>query len=156
MNTSIPLPPHEHDAFCCLPMNTTTTLFLRSDPAMYTSHGRTYARVGVRDPACMYVRGRIFLLAPWPLYVRVHAMCVPLLRHVLFLTRPRYIVVACRHSDHMYVHIGDQNDNATYASTRWVPTVRHFLACEDVAGGSQQLGGESFFLPGRTSLRVKM
>ena len=32
-------------------------------------------------------------------------------------------------------------DNAMYASTRWVPTVRHFLACEDVAGGSQQSGG---------------
>ena len=47
----------------------------------------------------------------------------------------------------MYVHIRDQNDNATYASTRWVLTVRHFLACEDVAGGSQQSGGESFFLP---------
>ena len=31
----IPLPPHEHDAFRCLPMNTTTTQFLRSDPAMY-------------------------------------------------------------------------------------------------------------------------
>ena len=45
----------------------------------------------------------------------------------------------------MYVHVRDQNDNATYASTRWVPTVRHFLACEDVAGGSQQLGGESIF-----------
>ena len=47
----------------------------------------------------------------------------------------------------MYVHVRDHNDNATYALTRWVPTVRHFLACEDVAGGSQQLGGESFFLP---------
>ena len=44
-----------------------------------------------------------------------------------------------------YVLVRDQNDNATYASTRWVPTVRHFLACEDVAGGSQQSGGESFF-----------
>ena len=84
-------------------------------------------------------------------------------------------------SVYMYVHVRDQNDNATYASTRWVPTVRHFLACEDVAGGSQQSGGqiiffaqthflacegvaggsqqsggESFFLPGRTSLRAKM
>ena len=49
----VPLPPDEHDAFRCLPMNTTTTLFLRSDPAMYTSPGRTYARVGVRDPARM-------------------------------------------------------------------------------------------------------
>ena len=42
-----PSPPDEHDAFCCLPMNTTTMLFLRSDPAMYTSLGRTYARVGI-------------------------------------------------------------------------------------------------------------
>ena len=78
----VPLPPHEHDAFRCLPMNMTMTLFLRSDPAMYTSPGRTYARVGVRDPAHMYVHGRIYFLAPWPLYVRVHATCAPLLRHV--------------------------------------------------------------------------
>ena len=28
------------------------------------SPGRTYARVGVRDPARMYVRGRIYFLAP--------------------------------------------------------------------------------------------
>ena len=49
---------------------------------------------------------------------------------------------------------------------RWVPAVRganrffsrtHFLACEGVAGGSQQSGGRIiFFLPGRTSLRAKM
>ena len=45
----------------------------------------------------------------------------------------------------MYVHVRDQNDNATYASTGWVPTVRHFLACEDIAGGSQQSGGKHFF-----------
>ena len=49
-------------------------------------------------------------------------------------------------STSMYVHVRDQNDNATYDSTRWVPTVRHFLACEDVAGGSQQSGGNVFFL----------
>ena len=87
----------------------------------------------------MYVRGRIFFLAPWPLYVRVHATCAPLLRHVRAST-----------TTSMYVHVRDQNDNATYASTRWVPTVRHFLACEDVAGGSQQLGGQIilvFFCP---------
>ena len=67
---------------------------------------------------------------------------------------PQYWVPASRGSIHffvpnsraststsMYVHVRDQNDNATYASTRWVPTVRHFLACEDVAGGSQQSGG---------------
>ena len=129
-------------------MNTTTTLFLRSDPAMYTSPGRTYARVGVRDPARMYVRGRVYFLAPW-LYVRVHAMCSPLLRHVPFLTRPRCIPAACRQTDRMYVHVRYQNDNTTYASTRWVPTVRHFLVCEDVAGGSQQSGGRIilFFCP---------
>ena len=46
----------------------------------------------------------------------------------------------------MYVHVRDQNDNATYASTRWAPTFRHFLACEDVAGGSQQSGGNIFFM----------
>ena len=45
----------------------------------------------------------------------------------------------------MYVHVRDQNDNATYASTRWVPTVRHFLVCEDVDGGSQQSGGRIIF-----------
>ena len=82
----------------------------------------------------MYVRGRIFFLAHWLLYVRVHSTCAPLLRHVHAST-----------STSMYVHIRDQNDNATYASTRWVPTVRHFLTCEDVAGGSQQLGGRIIF-----------
>ena len=56
-----PDPPDEHDhAFRCLPMNTTTTLFLRSDPAMYTIPGRTYARVGVRDPARMYTYVAVF------------------------------------------------------------------------------------------------
>ena len=107
-------------------MNTTTTLFLRSDPAMYTSPGRTYARVGVRDPARMYTYVAVFsFLHPVRVYYNT---CTP-------LHPPVY----------MYVHVHDQNDNATYASTRWVPTVRHFLACEDVAGGSQQSGGESFF-----------
>ena len=89
-----PSPPDEHDdAFRSdlagwLPMNTTTTQFLCSDPAMYTSPGRTYARVGVRDPARMYVHGRIYFLAAWPLYVHVHATCAPLLRHVPALHRP--------------------------------------------------------------------
>ena len=82
----------------------------------------------------MYVRGHIFFVAHWPLYVHVHATCAPLLRHVCAST-----------STSMYVHIRDQNDNTTYASTRWVPTVRHFLACEDVAGGSQQSGGRIVF-----------
>ena len=137
-----PSPPDEHDHTSCsdpagwLPMNTTTTQFLRSDPAMYTSPGRTYGRVGVRDPARMYVHGRIFFLAHWPLYIRVHATCAPLLRHVRVST-----------STSMYVHVRDQNDNAMYASTKWVPTVTHFLACEDVGGGSQQSGGANHFSP---------
>ena len=61
--------------------------------------------------------------------------CAPLLRHVHAYT-----------STSMYVHVRDQNDNPTYASTRWVPTVRHFLACEDVAGGSQLSGGQIIFI----------
>ena len=60
--------------------------------------------------------------------------CAPLLRHVRAST-----------STSMYVDVRDQNDNATYASTRWVLTVRHFLACEDVVGGSQQSGANVFF-----------
>ena len=89
-----PCPPDEHDnAFVSdpagwLPMNTTTTLFLRSDPAMYTGPLRTYARLGVRDPA-VHICDRIFFLAHWPLYVRVHATCAPLLRHVRAPTTTR-------------------------------------------------------------------
>ena len=121
---------------------------------MYMSPGCTYARVGVRDPARMYVRGRIYFLAPWPLYVRVHATCAPLLPHVRASTTTRALpcmatVHRCslqtNRSTSMYVHVRDQNDNATYALTRWVPTVRHFLACKDVAGGSQQSGANLFF-----------
>ena len=87
----------------------------------------------------MYVRGRIYFLAPWLLYVRVHATCAPILRHVhaSTMTRVRLYID--------YIHVRDQNDNVTYASTRWVPTVKHFLACEDVAGGSKQSGGNVFF-----------
>src|SRR3954463_10148477 len=65
-------------------------------------------------------------------------------------TRLYYDMCAPLHPPvYMYVHVRDQNDNAMYASTRWVPTVRHFLACEDVAGGSQQSGGRIvlFFCP---------
>ena len=120
---------------------------------MYTSPGRTYARVGIQDPARMYTYVAVFsflhtvrctyvYMLRARLYYDTYA---PLLRHVH----------ACIMTS-MYVHVRDQNDNAMYASTRWVPTGRHFLACEDVAGGSQQSGGESFFLPGRTSLHAKM
>ena len=130
-------------------MNTTTTLFLRSDPTMYTSPGRTYARVGVRDPARMYTYVAVFsFLHPARLY---YDTCAP-------LHRPVY----------MYVHVRDQNDNATYASTRWVLTVREdkealpwvrrcrwwvpsvrgkcfFAKYDGPSGGSQQSGGERFF-----------
>ena len=74
-----PSPPDEHDdAFLFdpagwLPMKTTTTLFLRSNPAMYI------CAIGVRDPARMYICGCIFFLAHWLLYVRVNAMRAPLL-----------------------------------------------------------------------------
>src|SRR4051812_26999782 len=108
---------------------------------MYTSPRRTYARVGIRDPARMYTYVAVFsFLHPgrctyvYMLHARLYYdTCAPLLRHVHPST-----------STSMYVHVRDQNDNATYASTRWVPTVRHFLACEDLAGGSQQSGGKSF------------
>ena len=51
-------PDEQDDAFRsdpagCLPMNTNTVQLLRCVPAMYSSTGRTYARVGVRDPARM-------------------------------------------------------------------------------------------------------
>ena len=152
------MPPHEHDDNVVSPFRPGHV----HEPWLYVCASRHS-----RPRPYVHIRGRIFFVAPWPLYVRVHATCAPL--HL-----PVY----------MYVHVRDQNDNATYASTRWVPTVRHFLACEDVAGGSQQSGGElfvffcpdalpcvrrcscwvpavrgesfCFFLPGRTSLRAKM
>ena len=68
------------------------------------------------------------------MYVRVHATCAPLLRHVCAST-----------TTSMYVHVRDWNDNAMYALSRWVPTVRHFLVCEDVVGGSHQPGVNVFF-----------
>src|SRR3954465_8428372 len=118
-------------------MNTTTMMFLRSDPAMYMSPRRTYARVGVRDPARMYTYVAVFsFLHPgcctyvYMIRARLYyGTCAPLLRHVCAST-----------STSMYVHVRDQNDNATYASTGWVPAVR----------------GRIVFLPGRTSLHVKM
>ena len=71
------------------------------------------------------------------LHARVYYdTCMPLLRHVRAST-----------SASIYIDVRDQNDKATYASTRWVPTVRHFLACKDVAGGSQLSWGRLAFLP---------
>ena len=61
-----PSPPDEHDDTFHSdpagrpPMNTTTMQFLHSGLAMYTSPGRTYARVGVREPACMYTHVAVF------------------------------------------------------------------------------------------------
>ena len=77
------LPDEHNDAFHSdpggwLPDEQDAVAAIRS-LSMYMSLGRTYARVGVRDPARMYVRGRIFFLAHWPLYVRVHATCAPVL-----------------------------------------------------------------------------
>ena len=88
----VPLPPDEHDAFCCLPMNTSIPL----PPHEYDDDAVSPFRPShVHEPwsyACasrrsrprpyVHIRGRIFFLAPWPLYVRVHATCAPLLRHV--------------------------------------------------------------------------
>ena len=133
--TRIPLPPDEHDAFRCLPMNTMTMLFLRSDPAMSTSPHCTYARVGVRDPARMYT------------YVPVFSFLHPGRCTYVYMLHARLYYDTCAplHPQvYMYIHVRDQNDNATYASTRWVPTIRHFLACEDVAGGSQRSGENHF------------
>ena len=84
-------------------MNMTMPLFLRSEPAMYTSPGRTYARVGVRDPARMYVRGVFTFLHPGCTYVYTiftglrdmlrarlyYDTCAPLLRHVRASTTTR-------------------------------------------------------------------
>ena len=78
-------------------MNMTTTLFLHSDPAMYTSPSRMYARVGVQDPARMYTYVAIFsFLHPgrctyvYMLRARLYYdTCAPLLRHVRASTTTR-------------------------------------------------------------------
>ena len=127
-----PSPPDEHDdAFRSdpagwLPMNTTTTLFLRSDPAMYTSPGRMFARVDIRDPpVCTHT---------WPYFLSctlvVVRTCTCYVRaSTTTCTRLYYDTCAPLHPPvYMYVHVRDQNDKATYASTRWVPTVRHLPA----------------------------
>ena len=119
------LAPHEHDDDVVSPFRPSHV----HEPWSYVCASRRS-----RPRLYVHIHGHIFFLAPWPMYVRVHATCTPLLRHVRAST-----------STSMYVHVRDQNDNATYASTRWVPTVRHFLACKDVAGGSQQSGGNAFF-----------
>ena len=86
---------NEHDdAFHSDPVGwlnmNTTTMFLRSDPAMYTSPGHTYARVGGRDPARMYTYMAIFSFLHTGRCTYVYMLrarlyyetCAPLLRHV--------------------------------------------------------------------------
>ena len=115
-------------------MNTTTMMFLLSDPSMYTSPGRTYARVALETlPVCTHT---------WPYFL---SCTLSVVRACTCYMCASTTTCVRSTSTSMYVHVRDQNDNATYASTRWVPTVRHFLACKDVAGGSQQSGGKRFF-----------
>ena len=152
-------------------MNTTTTLFLRSDPAMYTSPGRTYiyARVDVRDPARMYVRGRIFFLAPSPPYVCVSrrlrrrpyvhirgrifflAPWPPLLRHVRASTATNiYVRTHSRPERQGYVRFDQVGPDCqalpcVRRCSWWVPAVRgemfFFAKYCGPSGGSLLSGG---------------
>ena len=90
-----------------------------------------------RSRPCPYVRTWPYFLSCTLATVR---KCTCYVRaSTMTRTRLYYDTCAPLHRPvYMYVHVRDQNDNTTYASTRWVPTVRHFLTCEDVAGGSQQ------------------
>ena len=118
-------------------------LFLRFNLAMYTSADHMYARVGVRDPAHMYVCGRIFFLAHWPLYVRVHATCTLYYDTCAPLHRPVCMYTfATRMTTLRTVRPGgsQQSGGRIIFFSR-----THFLACEDVAGGSQQSGANVFF-----------
>ena len=170
------MPPDEHDAFRCLPMNTSIPLpphghdddtvspFRRS----HVHEPWPYVRSSRRSRARPYVRTWPYLLSctlavrKCTCYVRASTMT----RALPYSTTVHRCSLQIDRSTSMYVHVRDQNVNATYASTRWVPTVRHFLACEDVAGGSQQSGGWwvpavrgriiLVFFPGRTSLHAKM
>src|SRR4051812_23341641 len=96
MNTSIPLPPHEHDAFRCPPHehdDDVVSPFRPShvhEPSPYVSASRRS-----RPRPYVHIRGRIIFLAPWPLYICVHATCAPLLRHVRASTTTR----ACLYID---------------------------------------------------------
>ena len=65
-------------------------------------------------------------------------------------------------STSMYVHVHDQNDNAMYALTMWVPTVRddkEALPCMRRCScwvPAVREGNHFVFLPGCTSLRAKV
>ena len=72
--------------------------------------------------------------------------CAPLLRHVPFLARPGFITAACRQTDRpvcTYMFATRISMLRTFRSGG--SRARHFLACEDLAGGSQQSGGKLFF-----------
>ena len=119
-------------------MNTTTTLFLRSDPAMYTSPGRTYARVGVRDPARMYTYVAVFsFLHPgrctyvYKLRVRLYYdTYAPLLQHVRASTSTSiYVRTRSRPERQRYVRFDQVGlDCQALPCVRrfswWVPAVR--------------------------------
>src|SRR3990170_751099 len=121
---------------------------------MYTSPSRTYARVGVRDPARMYVRGRIF----WHLVVRT---CTRFRRDCLNCyvggsTTTR--VAACSATVHRCRETDRPICTYTFATRqRMLRTLRpggsqlsgrirrQFLPLEDIAGGSQLSGGGIIF-----------
>ena len=131
------MPPHEHDDDAVSPFRPSHV----HEPSPYVCASR-------RSRPCPYVRTWPYFLSCTLAAVRT---CTCYVRaSTTTRTRLYYDTCAPLHRPvYMYVHVCDQNDNATYASTRWVPTVRHFLACEDVAGGSQQSGGRIvlFFCP---------
>ena len=138
------MPSHEHDNDAVSPFRPNHV----HEPWPYVCATR-------RSRPCPYVR-------TWPYFLSCTlaavCMCTCYVRASTTTRALPYLATVhrCRQTDRTYVRVRDQNDNATYTSTRWVPTVRHFLACEDVAGGSQQSGGRIVFLPGRTPLRVKV
>ena len=129
-----------------------TTRFLHSDLAMYTRPGRTYARVGVRDPARMYIRGRIFWHVAVCTGTRFRRDCLNWYVGGSTTTR----VASCSATVHHCRETDRQVCTYTFATT--LRTLRpggsqlsgrirrHFFACEDIAGGSQLSGGGVIFL----------
>ena len=150
-----PSPPDEHDhAFRSDPagwllMNTTTTLFLRSDPGMYVCASR-------RSRPCPYVRMWSYFLsctlaavhtctcyarASTTTRARLHRpVCTytfatrMTMLHTLQLGGPNCQALACKD-----IAGGSQQSGGESFFSRM-----HFLACEHVAGGSQQSGGNVF------------
>ena len=100
----------------------------------------------------MYIRGRIFFLTHWPLYVRVHATCAPLHPPVCTYT------FATRMTTLRTLRPGGSRLSGTSLHAKrelLAPRRRggksfffartHVLACEEVAGRSQQSRGKRFF-----------